>query len=649
MGDYRNGEVMNRVWTRGEMAEALMNERTKTGCWTHMAVLAVIISGLMTTVGMPAAPNLAGYDWQAEIGQVFGLASVNVEKGRLGFFLEENCPLYIEKYGTCFGNNPASPYGMYEFSDFSSPEDAYRWHLAENQAVLFIGLTPPEGRYYSFQSYPFSRHRDNLRLEHPPSELGCEDGWCCGNTCDAGWFCDNWGSDGSCLVQRRQLVGKMGLNLNHLEVLTDGGDEASFERFTVVVTTANKAVEEHIRALLPNRLAELGLSPNVINVDPVPCAQAGGGGTCDDSDPRNLVLGSEPDADDFIMAFRVAITESVSAKEAYLANPPVTVLRVTFPELAGTFTPYPWSEVPSLPDPDIYNEAPYVDAVEWLAEKVKATYAPGGTILDFRPGGAGSGYYDCLREEQACNAGSEDAYYSKGPDIPKCLAQNRSVYVVGVNHSQVAPYSYSSLSIREAEERHEIGFFTDIPYVIPNYPGEPLPTDGEVPPYLEGSVEYFLPRAVYPRPDALEGKLQKLYVAEISRSCDPATNPHCLGLLVEELTGETLGFQERTYLNTVFGSGATSDNFIVSKVIASGPCDCDCMGDLNDDGWLSGADVSGLVSRLLPYESWYYWVEAPEGTCGDLTGDGWISADDVSFLVSVLLPYETAYYWKACE
>ncbi len=524
-------------------------------------------------------------NWPEEIRLVFGLEPNNVEEGRMGFFLEKNCPEYIEKYGTCFGNNPASPYGTYELGDFSALEDVYRWRLAENQAVLFIGLTPPPGRYYSFQSYPYSRHRDNVRLEHP--QLRCQDAWCCDYECDKGWFCDEWAKDGTCLAERRQLAGMMGLNLNHLELITDAGDEYSFDKFTVVVTTANRVVEQHIRTLLPERLAELGLSPNIINIDPVPCAQAAGDGTCDDSDPRNLVLGSEPNSDDFIMGLRISITESLSAQEAYLEDPPATVLRVTFPGLTGIFSPYPWAQEPELPDPNVYNELPYIDALQWLAVNMRNTYAPEGAILAFNTGG--DDYYSCLKKEGPCYVGSEDAYYSKGPDIPKnCVGPDRSVYVVGVNHSRVGPYSYSSLSIREPDDRHEIGYFADIPYVIPNYPEEPPPEEGEVPPYLEGSVEYFLPRDQYPPPNDIDGKLARLYVAEISTSCDPNTNPHCLELLVDNLTGEKLGFQERIYLNTVAGTGAWSENFILSRVIVSKACkDCinnDPAGDTDGDG-----------------------------------------------------------------
>ncbi len=565
-----------------------MNRQMKTSfhLGTHPTISTVIIAALAVVVPTSAVRGQyifpAGYDWKLEIEQTFGLSSEDVEQGSLNFFLEEDCPPMIEKYGSCFGNNPASPYGMYELGDFSEPADAARWRLAEHQAVLFIGMTPPTARYYSFQTYPFSRHENNRRLPREDGEVR---------------FCDEWAKDGTCLAPRQTLVGKIGLNLNHLEIMTDGGDEDSFERMTVVVTTANRAVEARIRQLLPNRLAELGISPNIINIDPIPCASTTGDGTCDDADPQNLVLGSEPESDDFLMAMRLSMGQSLAARQAYMDAPPVSVLRVSFPDLVGTFSPYDWAPVPAFPEAAVFNEDPYEDALEWLAEQIRLVYNPGGRIGSFTRGGGA--YYDCMINERSCNAGSEDAYYSKGPNISKhCLGDDRSVFVVGVNHSQVGPYSYSSLSIRDPDERHEIGYFADIPYIVPNTPEEEPNPDGEadVPPYLEGSVEHFLPRDLYPRPDALEGKLSKLFVAEITPTCD---HPHCIAASAEELPGELLGFQERTYLNTIVGTRPGPDNFIASKLVGPSAVECQpvgevCPGDFGTDGLVDLEDHTGF-------------------------------------------------------
>ncbi|MFQ5719759.1 MAG: hypothetical protein ACE5IK_09420, partial [Acidobacteriota bacterium] len=412
------------------------------------------IIALASTV-FRAAPSpaqvAADYDWRTELEQTLGqVAPVEVEQGRMRFLVESDCPPIIEKYGRCFGNNPASPYGTYELGDFTGPADRFRWRLAENQAVIFLGLTPPTGRFFSVQPYPFSRHESKLHL--PPAD-------------PEGRFCDDpVPIPQGCQTPRQTLLAKMGLSLSHLDLITDRGDEDSFDKFTVVVTTANKEVERRIRELLPRRLAELGYSPNVINIDPIPCDSVAADGTCDDSDPRNLVLGSEPEADDFIMAWRLAMTRSLTALQDYLDDPPATVLRVTFPDLSGTFVPYPREAVPTPPAMHRYNEKPYEDALDWLTRNIRDTYAPGGTAISFSS--SQGPYYRCMDQESSCNASSEDAYYSSGPDITKrCVKEGQSIYVVGVNHSLAGPYSYFSLSIRSREERHEIGYFADIDYV----------------------------------------------------------------------------------------------------------------------------------------------------------------------------------------
>ena len=73
-----------------------------------------------------------------------------------------------------------------------------------------------------------------------------------------------------------------------------------------------------------------------------------------------------------------------------------------------------------------------------------------------------------------------------------------------------------------------------------------------------------------------------------------------------------------------------------------------CMGDMNDDGWLSPIDLSGLISMLLPHESSAYWVVAPAGSVGDMNDDGWFSPTDVSAVISMLLPHKSSAYWVRC-
>jgi len=77
-------------------------------------------------------------------------------------------------------------------------------------------------------------------------------------------------------------------------------------------------------------------------------------------------------------------------------------------------------------------------------------------------------------------------------------------------------------------------------------------------------------------------------------------------------------------------------------------CDCSCNGDVNQDGWLSPADVGELVGQLLPHASSYYWLQTNLDSCGDMVPDGWLSPGDVSALVGELLPHGSNNYWLQC-
>jgi hypothetical protein len=90
-----------------------------------------------------------------------------VQAGQVRFFQPEDC-LALEN---CAGNNPSSPYGLYclpaapdetvakTYESPCPPESNLRWvwRLRPDEAVVFLGKTPPEARYFSFRSYLFSR------------------------------------------------------------------------------------------------------------------------------------------------------------------------------------------------------------------------------------------------------------------------------------------------------------------------------------------------------------------------------------------------------------------------------------------------------------------------------------------------------------
>jgi hypothetical protein len=55
------------------------------------------------------------------------------------------------------------------------------------------------------------------------------------------------------------------------------------------------------------------------------------------------------------------------------------------------------------------------------------------------------------------------------------------------------------------------------------------------------------------------------------------------------------------------------------------PDSCDCLGDINDDGWIDGVDLGGVLAA---------WGKAPAGTPADLNGDGAVDGTDLGVLLA---------------
>ena len=55
------------------------------------------------------------------------------------------------------------------------------------------------------------------------------------------------------------------------------------------------------------------------------------------------------------------------------------------------------------------------------------------------------------------------------------------------------------------------------------------------------------------------------------------------------------------------------------------PDSCDCLGDIDDDGWIDGVDLGGVLAA---------WGKAPAGTPADLNADGAVDGTDLGVLLA---------------
>ncbi|MFO0694670.1 MAG: hypothetical protein U0230_14005 [Polyangiales bacterium] len=225
--------------------------------------------------GTPLVP--ADYDRRAVADRLIAeleAEGFTVDEGRFAFFRVEDCA----SLPSCYGNNPSSPYGLYllppapdEVIDPTTPplSDATvrsTFRLGGDEAVVFLGRTPPEARYFGFRSYLASR-------------------------------------------QGVDLFASLGDTTNHRVIATGGGSSGSFDQETVVVTTASAPLDARLRRFFAREGAG-----GIVNTDVLPSTE--------------LVLGRSASADVLTMLFRVALFADETAGASYIANPPAVVLRV---------------------------------------------------------------------------------------------------------------------------------------------------------------------------------------------------------------------------------------------------------------------------------------------------------------------------------
>jgi hypothetical protein len=407
---------------REEVNRAIMNSIPISRLLlASQALLALVVLGCTARAPAPtAAPALGPVEtgtppashlalpvarWQ-DTAQRFTAALTErgyvVQAGEVRFFRIEDC-LALP---TCFGNNPSSPYGVYclppapgdtaDPAELPCPSDGqlrWRWRLREDEAMVFLGHTPPAARYFSFRSYLFSRHG---------------------------------------LLGRRYLFASLGDSLNVEVIATAGTPHGAagdpFDQETVVISTADRRLE----ALLRQVLASSGAPEAIVNTDVI---------------PRSLTrMGLERTSDDFGMLLRVALFADAAAGERYLHAPAATVLRVT-PATPAPSAPFPVP--PARPRGTDTSEAWLRPALDHLVAAVQARY-PGFAVRRWRTRTLHLAGLTCLERRTPCFGDNPDTVYSASRPTWLSAAPRDVLIVAGVHHEATGKASYMNLAVYNA-------------------------------------------------------------------------------------------------------------------------------------------------------------------------------------------------------
>ena len=393
----------------------------------------------------------------------------SVQQGAYEFVTAERC----QELATCFGNNPASPYGI-TFLPAAPHEDistypgwgkllgtqvngvnmSANYRLDANETIVMLGQTPPRCLYYSYLPYVLDR-----------------------------WYPNGWSSSGSeqigkCpdvtnpLGGRCTIFASLGNPINMLDMNTSFEGGQSFNSAFAHFMGGDMTQVEKIQ----NMSIDVGVQSSIHNIFGLSTARAN--------------LGLTPTSDAFLHLFRFAFIENPSELHEYVYNPSayMTILRVTPPsgDQGPAFPPYVFKERISEPEgvaSQGISHRKLKRALKWrLKVRVLWKHLRTHRFVKKMPLHAPSfeDGYDCMDQGIKCNGDNQDTLYPNsrksvlkseictrilGRFCPitrrTTLQEDGSDFfiVTGVNHNATGRALYSNIAMYNKDRLESVGSF----------------------------------------------------------------------------------------------------------------------------------------------------------------------------------------------
>ncbi|MCB9686514.1 MAG: hypothetical protein H6735_15845 [Alphaproteobacteria bacterium] len=361
-------------------------------------LLACSGSGTLTVADDRPAPH-TGETGTTPVPTTFeGLAEASGLRVSAGSFTFTDSADCCRPGVSCLWNNPSTPYGVYAVPPLPDEPpvpavDGWSslFRMRGDEAVVYLGRTPPRAAYFSFRTY----------AQYRPEPL----------------------------PQTGELVplpvlGSLGPSLNQIVVGERAGADAVWDAPMAVVTTADAALERQI----VDWLVQTGWDADHVQVDRIP--------------PGEARLGVGEDADLLSMVVRVALFEDADAGAAWMADPGATVLRLTPLVERPVAEPHPRQPIP--PGGSGTGEEAWASAEAALGEAILGGF-PGFLVFEQTSNPLREETYDCL-PTLTCFGESTDRYNAR---IPSFFLWDDGSFVLswGVNHGRVGKATYSSVAI----------------------------------------------------------------------------------------------------------------------------------------------------------------------------------------------------------
>ncbi|HHT01529.1 MAG TPA: hypothetical protein GXZ96_02380 [Firmicutes bacterium] len=314
------------------------------------------------------------------------------------------------------GYNPDNPHNYPPNLDFIKPGLHYK--LRPDEAIVLIGQTPPPSVYFCFRSY--------LALVENKPEKDYRDAVTAGDR-RTGFY---------------HFIGaSLGDQINNYSIWTAntpfGTPGEPFDTTTIIITTANKRINQHMR----NALQDSGFCPDIINNDNIPI---------------DLVnMGLEKGKDHFSFVMRANIFEDPDVGWDYIYNIAqyFTVLRITPKKPYPPAHPWP---IPALKTKETgTNEFQAIptarNTLDYLRKQIISKYkSPEYDAIDLDFNLAILDNYEGILQDVNVWIDNRDTVYVKTESF-KLATDDDFIIVYGVNNTQTEFATFINVSLYGAE------------------------------------------------------------------------------------------------------------------------------------------------------------------------------------------------------
>lgn len=529
------------------------NARLRTRLLAQVLAAGCLLSALAPTpaaavTGNPPAPFAS---WLAGL-EAGGYA---VTQGSAYFLGPTNCDIYVNVFGSCAANNPATPYvviqppireGQFinpayglsrQSNDFTAIGPAgipinEMYRFTDREALVTVVELPPKAAYFGYQTYLFTRDS-----RYYPVRAGAANAF------------------GPPDPSRRATVASIGNPVNNAIINAASGllpANGPWSGRIVIVSTSNRTLEAALRERFR---AANGGSDAVMFAEPY---------------GADLYTGLEKAADELYTIFRYTIHENDAASQGWLdaVAKRTWVYRVTAPDsLAVQRFPKP------VLNPRLANDESALTASRnelrdlvagWLRRNrnglVTTISARSSIRMDANDVPRGIAGPDCIEDGRYCIADTLDTEAYRYVNIG-ALAADDVAFVVGINHTtrRTDNAYYEALGIYDAPR------LTGIASIAQSNPTATGFLKGE----MTGSAQAALDRLGLTAAASarLRADLADLYVASIARRCDAAL-PNCIEITPAQVPMRNrMIINQRAYLKPGGFTGANPERLLNPVVI----------------------------------------------------------------------------------